>query len=326
MDSINKKITLNTIALLSISSVAHATPLVSVNSNELMISTPAGSPVYAQIVDDVDTRFDKELSSLPNGMFNSETLATCSASCILYVDINGENEATIKVTDSSHNETVYKIKNDNSEDSSKIVWQETFDNVIGEYSLDSNGMAALLPAYPATYTSSFYVPQNVTVQDITGKSPTSTYPNQYIPEHGQSSDILHGGTGEDSSNIAMVFPVSGSTTQSSITIFSLSNKLYSYLENNQNYNINMDLMRSNIEISPSDDILSTLSIVKNKTDVICTQNLADITSWVSMPSCSFKYQDGDEIGLKISYPALPESSITKSAFGLIVDNMSFTEL
>lgn len=324
MNSINKNI-LKTVALFSLSSIANASPLVSVNSNEIMISTPSGSPVYAQIVNGVNAKFDEARSSVPNGMFNKETLVTCSASCILYVDINEENEAIIKITDSSHNDTFYKVKNDDTEETTKVIWKETFDNVMGEYNLDSNGMASLLPAYPATFISSFYIPQNVTVQDITGKSPTSTYPNQYIPENGQSSDILHGGTGDDSSNIAMIFPVSGSKNQSSVTVFSFSNKLYSYLENNQNYNISLDLMRTNIEISKSDDMLSTLSIVKNKTEVICTQSLTDITSWKSMSSCGFKYHDGDEIGLKISYPELSASNVAKSAFGLVVDNVEITQ-
>lgn len=321
-----KKTLLSTAILFSLSAVVHAEPTVSVNSNELMISTPSGSPVYAQITSGVDAKFNQELSSMPSGMFNSETVATCSASCILHIDIN-EGDAVVKVTDSFRNETNYNVKNDDdSGESSKVVWEETFDNVMGEYNLDSNGMAALLPAYPATYSSSFFVPQHVTVQDITGKSPTSTYPNQYIPENGQSSDIIHGGTGDDSSNIAMVFPVSGSKNQPSDTVFSFSNKLYSYLENNKNYNVSLDFMRSNIQISQSDDVLSVLSVVKNKTEVVCTQSLNDIISWKTMPSCSFKYNDGDEIGLKVSYPTLSNSDVEKSAFGLIIDNIEITEL
>lgn len=311
---------------ISTTSTANAEPLVSVNSNEIMVSTQTGDPVYAQIIGDSNVEFNQELSSLPNGIFNSATLATCSASCILNIDINDSSDATVKITDSSRNETFVSVRNDEENISKNVLWKETFDNVINEYNLDSNGMAALLPAYPATFVSNFYVPQTVTIQDITGNNPTSTYPNPYLPTEGISSDILHGGSGNDSSNVAMVIPISGNKNQPTSTTFSLANKLYNYLENDKNYSISFDIMRSNIKISPSDDLLSTLQIVKNKTEVICTQSLTDIISWEKLKSCSFKYHSGDEIGFRVSYPELTNSLLDKSAFGLIVDNIEISSL
>ncbi|MUH97708.1 hypothetical protein GNP63_14325 [Aliivibrio fischeri] len=319
---------LSTTAILS--SAVYADPIVSVNSNEIVISTKAGSPVYAQILDENKAEFNQELSYLPNGYINNSTLITCSASCVLNVELKeGVDDALVKVSAPSSGETILDIKNDDSgTENPDSLWKETFDHVMTEYNLDANGQASLLPNYPANFVSSFYLPGTVTVQDITDQSPTSSFPNQYIPENGQSSDILHGGDGDDSSNVAIIIPVSGSQSMSTITSFSLSDSLYQpYLENNQNYRLNFDAMRSNIKISKADDTLSTLSVVKNGDHVVCSQNISNITSWQSMNSCDFKYQEGDVIGFKISYPELKSSpNVTKSAYGLIVDNIEISSL
>ncbi|MUJ20044.1 hypothetical protein AAFX60_014750 [Aliivibrio fischeri] len=319
---------LSTTAILS--SAVNAEPIVSVNSNEIVISTKTGSPVYTQILDENKAKFNQELSYLPNGYFNSSTIVTCSASCVLNVDLKeGVDDALVKVSAPSSGDTILDIKNDDSgTEDPDILWKETFDHVMAEYDLDSNAQASLLPNYPANFISSFYLPASVTVQDITDQSPTSSYPNQYIPENGQSSDILHGGDGNDPSNVAIIIPVSGSQNKSALTSFSLLNSLYQpYLENNQNYRLDFDLMRSNIDISKADDTLSILSIVKNGDDIVCSQNISNITSWQSMKSCDFKYREGDVIGLKISYPELKNSpNVTKSAYGLILDNIKISSL